>query len=168
MSYKQTTYLMHQQRSAAVMSAVANVSIAIIAQRELASRRYRMRQMASMNHQEGASSTAQTRRVFRPRRRRSVEDIYKEMGDIYFRRAYRMTYCTFQALASMLRPYIIAASGKKQGSRTYIPNGPICTDVRLACAIRWFAGGSIYDIMTTFFCQVHRSKFHNLFHFVPF
>ena len=61
-----------------------------------------------------------------------------------------MKYCTFQRLASMLRAYIIAASGKKQGSQNYIPNGPISTDVRLACALRWFAGGSIYDIMTTY------------------
>lgn len=29
-------------------------------------------------------------------------------------------------------------------------NGPISPDGRLACAICWFAGGSTYDIMTTF------------------
>jgi DDE superfamily endonuclease len=147
---KQTTYLMHQQRSAAVMSAVAHVSMAI-AQRELSSRRCRTRRrrMRRTTNEQGRT-TVPTRRVFRPRRRRSVEDVYKELGDVYFRRAYRMKYCTFQRLASMLRAYIIAASGKKQGSRNYIPNGPISTDVRLACALRWFAGGSVYDIMTTY------------------
>jgi hypothetical protein len=50
----------------------------------------------------------------------------------------------------MLRQYIIAASGKKEHSRNYVPNGHISTDVQLAGALRWFAGGSVYDIMTTY------------------
>jgi hypothetical protein len=65
-----------------------------------------------------------------------------------------MKYNTFKRLASMLHPLIIAASGKSEEVSSqnyrYIPNGPISTDVRLACALRWFAGGSIYDIMTTY------------------
>jgi len=61
-----------------------------------------------------------------------------------------MKYRTFQNLAAILRQHIIAASGKKEHSRNYLPNGQISTDVRLACALRWFAGGSIYDIMTTY------------------
>jgi hypothetical protein len=60
-----------------------------------------------------------------------------------------MKYSTFKCLATLLRPHIIAASGKK-GTMSYIPNGPISPDVHLACAIRWFAGGSTYDIMTTY------------------
>jgi hypothetical protein len=60
-----------------------------------------------------------------------------------------MTFNTFKRLANVLRPYIITASGKK-GNTRFIPNGPISPDVRLACAIRWFAGGSLYDIMTTY------------------
>jgi hypothetical protein len=60
-----------------------------------------------------------------------------------------MTFNTFKRLANILRPYIIAASGKK-GTTKFIPNGPILPDVRLACAVRWFAGGSLYDIMTTY------------------
>ncbi|KAI2506747.1 nuclease [Fragilaria crotonensis] len=50
----------------------------------------------------------------------------------------------------MLRQQNIAASGKKEHSRNYRQNGQISTDVRLACALRWFAGGSLYDIMTTY------------------
>lgn len=54
----------------------------------------------------------------------------------------------------MLCPYIIVASGKSKERSSqnfrFIPNGAIATDVRLACALRWFAGGSIYDIMTTY------------------
>jgi hypothetical protein len=45
---------------------------------------------------------------------------------------------------------VVLASGKKQGSRNHLHNGPILPEVRLACALCWFAGGLIYDIMTTF------------------
>lgn len=95
---------------------------------------------------QGSARAAQR---LRPRRRRSVRDVYRELGSIYFRRAYRMTYISFKRLAALLRPLISASTGYK-GTPRYCPNGPIPPDVRLACAIRWFAGGSTYDIMTTF------------------
>jgi hypothetical protein len=59
-----------------------------------------------------------------------------------------MMFNTFKRLANILRPYIIAASGKK-GITKFIPNEPILPDVRLVRAIHWFAGGSLYDIMIT-------------------
>ena len=83
-------------------------------------------------------------------RKRSVEDIYNELGPIYFRRACRMQYSTFKALADEHCPYIIGACGHKGGPKRFIPNSPISPDVRLACAIRWFSGGSAYDLMTTY------------------
>lgn len=63
-----------------------------------------------------------------------------------------MKYETFLNLASELGPYIERAIRCRAGNRApnYIPNGRILPDVRLACAIRWFAGGSVYDIMTTY------------------
>jgi hypothetical protein len=60
-----------------------------------------------------------------------------------------MKYKTFKCLATLLCPYIVAASRKK-GTKRCIPNGLISPDVRLACAIRWFAGGSAYNLMTTY------------------
>jgi hypothetical protein len=60
-----------------------------------------------------------------------------------------MTFDTFTRLATVLRPYIIAASGQS-APIYFVPNGPISPDVRLACAICWFAGGSLYNIMTTY------------------
>jgi hypothetical protein len=60
-----------------------------------------------------------------------------------------MTFDTFTRLATVLRPYIIAASGQS-APIYFVPNGPILPDVRLACAICWFAGGSLYNIMTTY------------------
>ena len=73
-------------------------------------------------------------RIILKRNIRSVKDIYKRLGKVYFRRAYRIKYTTFLRLAVMLRPYIITASGKK-GTTLYIPNGPISPNIRLACAL---------------------------------
>ena len=58
-----------------------------------------------------------------------------------------MQYSTFKALADELCPYIIDASGQNGGPKRFVPNGPISPDVRLACAIRWFADGSAYDLV---------------------
>ena len=47
----------------------------------------------------------------------------------------------------------MVASGQNQESSSelhYVYNGRIMPEVRLASAIRWYAGGSSYDIMTTF------------------
>ena len=97
------------------------------------------------------SRTSRHGRLCRPRTRRSVDDIYAQLGPVYFRRAYRMKFASFKRLANELRPYILQAAGHKGGGRTrHVPNGRISPDVRLACAIRWFAGGSPYDMMTTF------------------
>lgn len=123
-----------------VLNTVANVA-AVVAH-QVIRRRFQRR---LTNH--GGSPRG---RSFRKRQRRSVRDIYEELGDVYFRRAYRMKYDTFNRLASLLSPYIIESSGKKQTSRNYLHNGAISPEVRLACALRWFSGGSIYDIMTTF------------------
>ena len=61
-----------------------------------------------------------------------------------------MTYRSFKGLATLLRPFIVSSCRGNKGTPRYCPNGPISPDVRLACAIRWFAGGSTYDIMTTY------------------
>ena len=108
------------------------------------------------------------------RTRRSVEDIYKCLGPVYFRRSYRMLYESFLILHEKLSSGIADAAAKaaakavvddpqqvmrerKKGnycsknSPNYkpppVPNGIISTSVRLACAIRYFAGGSPYDLM---------------------
>ena len=119
-----------QQRSA-VSAAIAHVADAVA--QELASQESQPQRLRNEGYVP--------RRGSRPRKRRSVADVYQELGDIYFRRAYRMKYNTFKRLASMLCPYIIVASGKSEERSSqnyrYIPNGAIATDVRLACALRW-------------------------------
>jgi hypothetical protein len=100
-------------------------------------------------------------RVICMRRRRSVIEVYTNIGPIYLRRAYRMTYSSFIHLhrklylgikeaARVLRRY--KAKGLKTDNNTPPPgpNGRISTSVRLACALRYFAGGSPYDIMSVY------------------
>ena len=52
-----------------------------------------------------------------------------------------MKYGTFKCLATDLRPYIVAAMGTT-GTLCYNRNGQVTPDVRLACALCWFTGGS--------------------------
>ena len=101
---------------------------------------------------DGSGSRRNRTYSCRARTRCSIRDIYKQLGPLYFRRAYRMKFSTFKRLANELRPYILQAAGQRQGdtSRRHVPNGRISPDVRLACAIRWFSGGSPYDMMTTY------------------
>lgn len=101
----------------------------------------------------------------RPRTRRSVEEIFESLGPTYFRRAYRMSYESFCKLHQKLEDAILEALAAAKSKRKEedapkarrtkkgiyslppVPNGTIDTKVRLACAIRYFAGGSAYDIM---------------------
>ena len=83
----------------------------------------------------------------RYRKRHSVADIYNVLGPVYFRRAYRMTYETFLDLYDSLEESLNEVIGSNTDNYRYAHNGPISNSVRLACAIRYFAGGSPYDIM---------------------
>ena len=131
--------------SVEVANVLANVAAVVVAD-VVVTRRSRLQRTRRTRHRGSLPG-----RSFRIRKRRSVEDVYNELGRIYFRRAYQMKYSTFKRLAEELRPFIIKASGQKDVVRPgYPPNGRISPDVRLACAIRWFAGGSAYDLMTTF------------------
>jgi hypothetical protein len=140
-----TTTKSRRRKSFSLDASVANVvanATAVIVERVL---RQRHQQSRTRMRNQGGSAPGRT---FRRRYRRSVQDIYEELGEVYFRRAYRMKYSSFMSLAAELRPYIITASRQK-GTAQYVPNGRISPHVRLACAIRWFAGGSAHHILMT-------------------
>jgi len=86
----------------------------------------------------------------RRRVRKTVNAVIEEIGDKNFRRAYRMTTVQFYALFALLKPFL----PKARRRRTYVsqraPNGVIDDEVRLACALRYFAGASVYDLCTTY------------------
>ena len=99
----------------------------------------------------------------RPQRQRaSVLEVFNCMGPRIFRRAFRMTFDSFWRLHTILLPFIRTATDKKinyerKGGRSGgnyspppIPNGVISPSIRLGAAIRYFAGGSPYDIMCVF------------------
>ena len=95
-------------------------------------------------------------RAARTRRQRSVLEMYEALGPVYFRRAHRMSYESFCILHNKLKEGIVKALGQRNaqddlhGNLPPTPNGRISTTVRLACALRYFAGGSPYDIMINY------------------
>ena len=115
------------------------------------------------NHQEGQRGRLHRwrRRVHRrtgayQRTRKKVKQIHQQLGPNLFKQAYQMTYHSFKRLLCKLRYGIIQSLVMTKGRRRnnnnkrYVPNGPITPSVRLACALRYFAGGSPDDIMTSY------------------
>jgi DDE superfamily endonuclease len=82
--------------------------------------------------------------LHRTRTRKYVNDIFNEMGPHYVRRAYRMEPSSFWKLCRLLRPFLFKKSNKK--TRNGAKNGLIPTPTKVSVAIRYFAGGSPYDI----------------------
>ena len=118
-------------------SMVVAAVVAVIAQKELSTK--------SSSNRLGKSA--------RLRKRQSIAAIHKMLGPTYFRRAYRMTYESFWILHNKLRNGILQALGRirqEEDEGPPVPNGLISTSIRLACALRYFAGGSPYDIVVKF------------------
>jgi hypothetical protein len=64
------------------------------------------------------------------RARRTVEEVYECLGDVYFKRAYRMTYESFRKLADKISPYM------QQGDLGYARvNGPISDSSCIAVSL---------------------------------
>ena len=101
--------------------------------------------------------------------RRTVDEIYQCLGPIYFRHAYRMSYESFWRLHELLSPVMEDVASKvrryipKQHSYKSppVPNGIIFTSVRLGIALRYFAGGSLYDIIAKYGVS-HSSVFESV------
>ena len=100
----------------------------------------------------GPVSSGEKKRTLVKRVRKSVCQIFQEYGKQYVRRAYRMDEEAFWKLVRILRPHMKAKSRKirhgyksaqkKKGAQ----NGLIPTPTKVSVAIRYFAGGSAYDI----------------------
>jgi len=62
-----------------------------------------------------------------------------------------MSYSSIGHLALLLSEGIILASDQREeSSLAHHVHSGIMPEICLVCALRWFAGGSAYDIMTTF------------------
>ena len=78
------------------------------------------------------------------RRRVSVSEIYRRMGSTYFRRAFRMSYLTFQSFYNAVQGDLRKIMKRK--GQTFGVNGIIPYSTRVAVTLRYFAGGDAYDI----------------------
>ncbi len=127
-----TTTKRRQRKSYSLDETLANIvenATAVIVQRFL--RQCRQKSRTGMRNQGGLAPG----RIFRRRYRRSVQDIYEEVGALYFRRAYQMKCSTFMSLVAGLRRYIIAASILSQWTDftrcpTYMCHSLVCGRVR--------------------------------------
>ena len=79
------------------------------------------------------------------RRRKTIEGLLLEYGERNFERAYRMSFSSFCHLHTLLYTSIATRDTEWHSRRGGLPR--ICTKVRLAAAIRYFGGGSVWDIM---------------------
>lgn len=79
------------------------------------------------------------------RKRRNVNDLFKEVGPAIFKRMYRMEEESFWLLLDIIESEMAGGSCKKR-KRGKTPNGDITKPSRLAMALRYFAGGDPYDI----------------------
>jgi hypothetical protein len=117
---------------------------------------------AKMLHKEESSVSSRAGRITEGHVQRSVHEVYRCLGDSYFQRAYRMSNELFWNLHTKLATRINRArlamrcyvpKGGQKGGKFKLPpirNGCITTSVCLACALRYFAGGSANDLMGTY------------------
>ena len=78
--------------------------------------------------------------------RRPLHVIFNECSDHQFRRSYRMNQASFWKLLDILEP-VLARPPRKKGRA---PNGDVPPSVRLAIALRFFAGGDPLDLCAVF------------------
>lgn len=92
-----------------------------------------------------------------PRDRRHVSSIFAELGANYLQRAYRMDKASFYDLHRMLRPGLggrkYSLKSSKKFHKNGAPNGLIPSTSWLSMALRYFAGGSAYDICIAHGCS---------------
>ena len=84
------------------------------------------------------------------RTRKKVKNLWAELG-CYARKAYRMSMEAFDVLHDTIEDALEEEFKSKDGDRDrgVTPNGDIPTKLRLSAALRFFAGGAVYDIMLT-------------------
>ena len=81
-----------------------------------------------------------------PRRRIPVTTIFRNLGTMYIRKAYRMTQKSFLGLLDHIEGHMTHNKKRKRGKT---PIGDIDPSSRLSMVLRWSAGGEPIDIMQT-------------------
>ena len=122
-----------------------------------------------MRHKCSLFNESNRSRTFVRRERRCVSDIFQELGPRYIRRSYRMNSIHFGTLYNAILPYYPKREemnenkrvNKKRKRKSIPPNGVIHTSLRLSIALRYFAGGSPYGLMSS-----HGVGYNNIYHSV--
>jgi hypothetical protein len=81
--------------------------------------------------------------------RNSHDFARSQLCNSMYRRVYKMTYPDFKKLCNILTP-CINHSICSNTTRGWTSNDPKTIEVRVACAIRYFAGGSFIDNMLVY------------------
>jgi DDE superfamily endonuclease len=84
------------------------------------------------------------------RRRANLHDIFNEYGPLFFRRAYRMKEESFWKLLDLLEPTMTRIQRRKKRDHGRSVNGKVSSAMRLAIALRYFAGGDPLDIAAVY------------------
>ena len=83
------------------------------------------------------------------RKQRTIQSLYQEYGGM-FSRAYQMDYNVFMSLHELLKPgideYVCQNNNSNNEECFYKHNGAISSEIHLAVALLYFAGGSYFDI----------------------
>ena len=79
------------------------------------------------------------------RKRKTMSQIYTDIGETMFRRSYRMSFNTFFILYNTIKAQITIAMSNPS-YKANAPNGRIALSSRLGMAIRVYAGGDPCDI----------------------
>ncbi|KAL3787036.1 hypothetical protein ACHAWO_003669 [Cyclotella atomus] len=104
----------------------------------------------------------------RHRERRSVRDVYMSLGSQYFRHEIEATFketAKIHRLARRKHRRQLRRGNNRNPTPPPPPSGKIDTSVRLACALRYYAGGSPYDIMPTYGIS-HTEQFDSVWYVV--
>ena len=87
------------------------------------------------------------------RKRRTIQCLYQEYGGM-FSRAYWMDYNVFMSLHELIKPgideYVCQNDNSNNEECFYRHNGAISSEIRLAAALQYFAGGSYLDITISY------------------
>jgi len=88
-------------------------------------------------------------RVLKVRQRKSMLQVYNELGRNIFRRKFRMHFETFLKLYRIIKMDLWQAMNYNPSNRKG-PNGSIHPTIILGSALRVFSGGHPLDLITTF------------------
>jgi len=123
---------------------------------------YQLKKISKLKHKKKPSARRECPTIIR--QRKSVRQVYNEIGRTMFRRSYRMHIETFYKLYEIIKPSLTKICGYTYPLKTNVPNGRIHPTVRLACFIRICAGGDPLDLILIY--GISKTAVHDSLNYV--